>query len=453
FHSKKSFRVNFPKGTDFGGRTEINLLASLADPTDLLEDFFYDVMAQTRVIAPFARKVELRVNGTYYGLMTDVESVSSKRFLQSHGIDPAATIYRTAGYFDFHMLSSQQDWAKAFDQDTNKKTPDLVPPIEFVKAINRTPPDQFASWLSARMDVDEYVNYLVGNALISNDYIQHSRSYLIYEPQRQFWTFVPWDLNNSAMISWNETWGADIVVKPAYAQFTPVPFTAFEFAYRPLGHDDSPRWGVLSTRVLQTPELRAKFIARLQEALNTTFTPDVMNPYIDKLYAQIEPSALADPYVNATLFKGGPAWLKQYVADRRQFLLSQIPALQALGHSGLTINEIGPSFVELHNATSAPYDLSGFYMSNDLHVPQHYTFPKGTVIPAGGFLVVKQVEVSASGGEAGLFKPTTLEQGLAGDSGVIDLVYYGPLAAGTSYARTPAGSDTWAAQDSPTPGS
>ncbi len=453
YYPKKSFRIDFPKGTDFGGRTEINLLATPIDKTFLLEPFFWEMMAQAGALAPFARKVELRVNGEYYGLMTDVESIGSKRFLRNHALPDDATIFRFRHNFDLTIQPDVYYYKDRIIQIKNNASYELGDAIGFVEGLNHTPQDQFAAWLSGRMDVPRFIDYMVGDALISNDSIQSSDSYLVHDKTNDWWWYVPWDLNNSSLISY-ENYGHAQVTDAAYAKHTPLPWTIYEYAFRPLSHEETkPRWGVLSTRIIDTPEFRAIFIQRLKEALDTKFNSQALNPYVDNLYAQIEASALADSYADPVRVKGGPAWLKQYIADRHDYLLSYIPKLESLGQNGVYINEVGSGFVELYNSTGLPYDLSGYYMSNNLHKPTEYTFPSGTVIPPGGFFVVKAVPISESGGEVGLFKPTTLDEGLAGDSGVIDLVYFGAVSSSTSYARTPTGSETWATQNPPTPGS
>ncbi len=45
-------------------------------------------------------------------------------------------------------------------------------------------------------------------------------------------------------------------------------------------------------------------------------------------------------------------------------------------------------WIELYNTTSADYDASGMFLSDKLTNPEKYALPQGTVIPAGGHLVV-----------------------------------------------------------------
>ena len=67
------------------------------------------------------------------------------------------------------------------------------------------------------------------------------------------------------------------------------------------------------------------------------------------------------------------------------------PAIEAQ----VVINEIhyepedktaADEFIELHNASGAEVDLSGWYLSNGVF----FTFPDGTLLPAGGYLVVAE---------------------------------------------------------------
>ena len=47
-----------------------------------------------------------------------------------------------------------------------------------------------------------------------------------------------------------------------------------------------------------------------------------------------------------------------------------------------------PDYVELKNTTAAPISLTGWSLTDDTLTPAKYSFPAGTSIPAGGYLVV-----------------------------------------------------------------
>jgi hypothetical protein len=57
-----------------------------------------------------------------------------------------------------------------------------------------------------------------------------------------------------------------------------------------------------------------------------------------------------------------------------------------------------PDLVELHNPAAAPADLSGCGLSTDPAAPYAFVFPPGTVIPAGGYLVLEADERTNTAG-------------------------------------------------------
>ncbi len=66
-----------------------------------------------------------------------------------------------------------------------------------------------------------------------------------------------------------------------------------------------------------------------------------------------------------------------------------------------------PDLVELHNPASVPVDLGGCGLSTDPSVRDAFVFPPGTVLPAGGYLVLRADE---SANTAGLHLGFTLKQ-------------------------------------------
>ena len=98
--------------------------------------------------------------------------------------------------------------------------------------------------------------------------------------------------------------------------------------------------------------------------------------------------------------------------------------------SGLYINEIlasnassdydtvtseYPDWIELHNSSSTPADISGYYLSTDRNNPLMWKIPNGAGIPANGFILFWADEtditnhtsftLSKESGFIGLFTP------------------------------------------------
>lgn len=114
-----------------------------------------------------------------------------------------------------------------------------------------------------------------------------------------------------------------------------------------------------------------------------------------------------------------------------------------------------PDWVELHNRGGHQVNMSGMYLADSLKKPT-WQFPNGTVIEAGGYLLVwadgnpSQGDLHAdfrlrANGEAVSLLATDGET-------LIDSITYGKQIEDVSYGRMPDGGPDWAYLTSPTPG-
>jgi hypothetical protein len=114
-------------------------------------------------------------------------------------------------------------------------------------------------------------------------------------------------------------------------------------------------------------------------------------------------------------------------------------------------------WVELYNAGTAPLDVGGMYLTDDLSRPTKWRIPAGTSIPAGGFLLIwtdddetdgplhAGFKLSREGEEIGLFDRD------AAANALVDSVLFGPQATDVSTGRVPDGGASWTTLDPPTP--
>ncbi|MEM9997450.1 MAG: CotH kinase family protein [Bacteroidota bacterium] len=110
-------------------------------------------------------------------------------------------------------------------------------------------------------------------------------------------------------------------------------------------------------------------------------------------------------------------------------------------------------WIELYNAEPEAVDLSGYTLTDDLDLPSRWRVPDGTVIPAGGFLLVwadgedtgvhTDFKLSAGGEQVGLFAP---------NGTVVDTLTYGEQTTDISLGRSPDGGATFQLFETPTPG-
>lgn len=114
------------------------------------------------------------------------------------------------------------------------------------------------------------------------------------------------------------------------------------------------------------------------------------------------------------------------------------------------INEVVPraippqkNSIELHNPSNRIVDLTYWFLSNERRMPKKYTFPIGTVILAGGYLVLSEDEFSMANGGFPGFKFDEESKSVflhSGDSsgeltGFSDAILLGEGEEGVSYGR------------------
>lgn len=179
-----------------------------------------------------------------------------------------------------------------------------------------------------------------------------------------------------------------------------------------------------------------------------------------------------DSYTLPAGYSGGQPWawgVKPYIEARTEYLRLNTPAPADLPR--LAINEVlaindssavdeqgeFEPFVEIHNRGDLAVDVSGMHLSDDMGMPRAWSFPSGTVIPAGGFVVVWADGEPADGPLHTPFRlasagSVTLSHRADEGAVLIDTVSYAGLSADESYGRYPDGLDFFEVFCAVTPG-
>ncbi len=94
--------------------------------------------------------------------------------------------------------------------------------------------------------------------------------------------------------------------------------------------------------------------------------------------------------------RGLPTASRTWVVDTN---LNRLEISEVLARNETAVNIGGkhPDLVELHNAGAKPVDLGDMSLSDDPALPRKYVFPSGTMIPAGGYLVLIAANGEAPG--------------------------------------------------------
>ena len=124
----------------------------------------------------------------------------------------------------------------------------------------------------------------------------------------------------------------------------------------------------------------------------------------------------------------------------------------------VVINEVlangsTPDFIELKNATASAIDIAGNGLTDDILTPLRYVFPAGTIIPAGGYLLVWcDSDTAAPGLHTGFGLDSGGQRVVLTNAGAIrDFVAFGPQARGYTIGRVADGTGAFTLT-APTPG-
>ena len=432
-------------------RHRINLKAEPGNPSLLTETLAAGLFRVAGVPAPSVTPVHLRLNGRYAGLYFDAEQVD-RSFLETHDLDPKTALFKAVGY-TLHRPATFSATRVAMEPHTGGSD-DQIRVWRMLAELEETNEGDFDDWLEGRWDRDEVLSFLAVTALISNGF-DSSSYYVAWEPARARFLLVPWDLNNLAF-------GQTTVDAPPITDL-PVLRNAMQ-AFGP-GY---ARWNLLFTRVLLAPRARRALADRIEETAAIMDGP-AYRSVIAALHARLAQDATADVlkygWEDPTPFQNGLSRVQQYVTDRVTWLGPELAKVRdPLGEvvvsefevanlSGARdeLGEVEP-WIELANRGSLPVDLGGLYLTNDAWDRRRFRIPTGTLLPAGGRLVVW---ADGEPGEGRLHAGFRLGPDggaivLSDDQRTLDAAFYGAQMDDVAYGRLP--DDTWAFLSQPTPG-
>ncbi|MCP3139255.1 CotH kinase family protein [Pyxidicoccus sp. QH1ED-7-1] len=453
YETKKPWQVRFDKADRFQGVKRIELLAAYKDGGYLTEKLWYDTAASVGLEVPRTRYVNLYLNGQYSGVYVELESIT-KDFLESHALDDDGDIYR-CGMHDCELRQPPyQPYMEKWEKQTNEKEPwDRL--WTFLDGLNRTSPDQFEAFLKKNLELEDYLTWMVLDSFIVNHTHQDARSYLIYSRETGRWTFVPWDLNN-ALSLYNRTNPNPIqgVKKdyphPGFSGYDPKVYELYVHRRDDLGYKDMrPTWSTLTTRILDDPKLRTRYIARMRELLETRLTEEELGARIDKMHALLKPFILPqegadkplDETVSVPHARESAKYLRRFVKERRAWLLAHLDDLEKHGEGAIVIDRVGRTesggfWVQLYNRGSAPVELGGLRLSADTRVPFAPQLPARTLAP--GEHATFDLALDPARTEVGLFDAAGMK--------ALDMLWFAPLAHGEAYGREPRGAESFKGQ-------
>jgi len=456
--NKKSWKVNFTSEQPFQNRDKLELDAQDMDPSMVRGCLAFHLYDMVSTHSPECEFAHVQVNGEFRGVFSQIEDID-KDFLEARGLDTSGSLYESAGRggANFRLHPTVEDYQQYWEKKTGE--PGHGDVIELIELINLTPDEEFETALAAVFNVDSYLDYYATLIFTANyDHVHHN--YFLYRnPSSNIWDLLPVD-NDAAFYlpSLPLNYGTES---------TPGIFPEGPEAYI---------YNILTTRVLDVPSFRQRYVDKLNELLLEHFLPSEITPLIEEYHGNIAQDAYADVFklgrqANETFVQSiGP--LQEIVNLRHEFLLSQLDAFAPGIEQTIFINELlaknsndvtddwgeQEDWVELYNPNPLPFDLTGHYLTDDLTVPTKWAFAPGTTVPAQGHLIIWADEDSEQGslhasfkisvdGEAlGLFGPD------AEGNPMLDFIAFGPQETDVSFGRRYDESYLWATQCETSPG-
>ncbi len=305
---KKSLKILFADAQPFQRRHSLNLNSGWRDPAFVREVLAYHIYSVCGAPASEAKVIRLEVNGKFRGLYIDVEQ-PSKSFLERKDLRNA-TVFKALGranQADEREQPRPEHYRLNYSQESHHEDGDLEL-ATFCRNLARAP--NLEEFFETRVEVNRYVNYLAATVLTQNWDSLNKNHFLIFDRRgSKKWLVIPWDLDRTLGDHWSESFSE-----------TELPIL--------LGTQRQPGvtgWNRLEERFFSVPQYRAHFKKRLQELLESEFTPEKLFPYLDQLEASIASDSVAD---RARWGGGnthrGIAQVKDFIRRRRSFLKAEL---------------------------------------------------------------------------------------------------------------------------------
>jgi spore coat protein CotH len=307
--AKPGLRIDFNRyldGQKFLGLKSLVLDNLAQDQTMMAERISMAMFRRMRIPAPRVVHARLYVNESYVGLYTMVEPID-KGFLARNLGEDSGYLYDYEWSREYWFEYAGDDAARytpyPFEPQTHESDPDPVPLIAMIRAINQSSDEQFLEKVSPYLDLEQFVRYLAVEA-----YLGENDGVLGQWGTNNFYLYRSKETGRSSLIAWDK----DVTLRD---------------------HERSI-WTntdrhVLARRALAVPELRAHYLATMEQCLESG--SGWLESEIEKQRVQILTAVVADPSKPFTYseFEEGIWILNNFAWERPRRLVAEIAAARA----------------------------------------------------------------------------------------------------------------------------
>jgi spore coat protein H len=305
-YPKKSYSLSF-LSKHFQGARELHLNAEYADPSLIRNRLSFAFFERLGALAPAGQHVRLLLNGAPAGVYLQLESVDDL-FLKKRNLPAGPIFYAINDDANFSLYSKlsndvKEDLEDGYEEKVATEE-DWSNLRHLVYFINTSSPADFAQGIEQLVDLDAYFNWLLG-VVCTQNFDGFVQNYALYQnSQTGRFQLIPWDYDG--------TWGRNLRGNPLREDYIPI-----------------TGYNTLTARLLAVPALRARYRQRVEEVLETAFTPDALEPLIRELLTAVRPALANDPRRKQTMeeFDGEYDVILRYISARRTYLADHLHEL------------------------------------------------------------------------------------------------------------------------------
>ena len=321
--NRRGYKVFFAKDQRLNGMNSVSLIFEGSERMMLAEALAYDLYHQANCPAPLAEFVRVSVDDRMQGYHLMVERIN-RSFLRRNELDDNGNLYKLL-WFGGDVTG--QHAKRTHPENGHADLLDVIRQLE----QNQSNPARQWQIIQTNFDADEVAGYFAVNMVLSHWDGFFNNYFVYHDTARGKWQMYPWDQD--------KTWGYHDGLSEEQT-FYNMPLTFGMTGSRPPGGGDGGGWGgangwwrppgFFSGPLLANPQFRKLFLERTSKILREAYTEERFNALIDQYAQRLQ----ADVILRGQMRGQSPGdakreyaaytkALKEHLAKRRQFLLSQ----------------------------------------------------------------------------------------------------------------------------------
>jgi len=395
-HTPVPMRLSLSRDDEWNNMTRMNLNTKFT----YLQFLGMKLFQTSDMRAPDTYRVQVRINGGNiargdgfdYGSMVHVQPLAAEFIADKFKTDRDGNLYKKARpdrefqWRDGNIGDYESDgWSK----QTNRSENDWNDLDEMLRVVNNAPDDpDYLNQIESVIDIDQWMKWFAAMTLLANGETNVSNGadddFSMYRGVTDpHFVFIPHDLDTILGLG-----DGSRIENPRHTLFDMIVNRdildpLIPFFTHPLIVE---RYYLALRELLQTSFSKQEFDELLDSNL-TDWVPqnqiEGMRNFMDarRLFVESE----ITPTIGPPSEYPGATSEDTVASPHGDLYLSEI---LAINDATLEVDGLYSDTIELHNSSSVPLSLEGHTLSDNPQVPERFTFPAGTFIPANGYLII-----------------------------------------------------------------